>query len=145
MHAIATAMERVRRVRAPRLGIGAVSLGSARSGEGAHYHRAVPPKRKDRRPGAAIQARPVSAPRGRVTPKGTSDTTSGRYTPPIPKEFKVSPRWVPWAMGILLIGGMLVIITNYLNVLPGEEADNRYLLGGLGMITAGFIVATKWR
>lgn len=100
-------------------------------------------KRKDRRPGAAIKARPVSAPRGRVTPKG--GTESGRYTAPIPREVKISPRWVPWAMGILLIGGMLVIIANYLNVLPGEDPSNLYLLGGLGMITAGFIVATKWR
>jgi hypothetical protein len=106
-------------------------------------------KRKDRRehrPGASIEARPVSAPRGRVTPKGTgSNVTSGRYTAPIPREVKISPRWVPIVMGILLIGGMLVIVSNYLDLLPGEGANNAYLLGGLGMITAGFIVATRWR
>ena len=105
----------------------------------------MPDKRKDRRPGAAIKARPVSAPRGRVTPKGTTATPSGRYTAPIPREVKISPRWVPWAMGVLLLGGMLVIILNYLDLLPGEEPNNFYLLGGLGMITAGFVVATKWR
>jgi hypothetical protein len=48
-------------------------------------------------------------------------------------------------MGVLLLGGMLVIITNYLGLLPGNGANNAYLLGGLGMITAGFIVATRWR
>ena len=104
-----------------------------------------PAKRKATRPGAAIQARPVNAPRGRVTPKGTSSTTSGRYTAPIPREFKVGARWVPWVMGALLLTGMLVIITNYMNLLPGDEASNWYLLGGLGLITGGFIVATKWR
>ena len=101
----------------------------------------MPESKKERRP-------------GRVTPKGTTPakgsgkpatTTSGRYTPPIPQEYKVSPRWVPIAMGILLVGGMLMIICNYLNLLPGEDPSNAYLLGGLGLITAGFIVATRWR
>ena len=105
-----------------------------------------PSKRKATRPGSAIQAKPVNAPRGRVTPKGTgSATPSGRYTPPIPREMKVGAPWVPWVMGVLLISGMLVIITNYMNLLPGDEPSNWYLLGGLGLITGGFIVATRWR
>jgi hypothetical protein len=79
---------------------------------------------------------------GRVTPKGT-----GRYTPPTPKEYRVSPRWVPVLMLALLISGMLVIISNYLpgaGILPGDT-DNKYLLVGLGLITGGFITATKYR
>ena len=76
---------------------------------------------------------------GRVTPKG-----SGRYTPPIPKTQKVSPLWVPVLMFTLLIGGMLVIICNYLGLLPGE-AKNGYLFVGLGLITAGFVTATRYR
>ncbi|HVF33247.1 MAG TPA: cell division protein CrgA [Acidimicrobiales bacterium] len=123
----------------------------------------MPEKKKERRPGASIQARPVSAKGGRVTPKGTQPgsagapsskgrpgasgamPSSGRYTPPIPQEYKVSPRWVPITMGILLVGGMLTIILNYLSLVPGGEPSNAYLLGGLGLITAGFIVATRWR
>ena len=119
----------------------------------------MPEKKKERRPGASIQAKPVGAPKaktpastGRVTPKGGHTPpksghmpTTGRYTPPIPQEYKVSPRWVPIVMGILLIAGMLTIIGNYLNLLPGEDPSNAYLLGGLGLITAGFIVATRWR
>ena len=101
----------------------------------------MPESKKERRP-------------GRVTPKGTTPAkaggkpapgTHGRYTPPIPQEYKVSPRWVPITMGILLLSGMFMIILNYLNLLPGEDPSNAYLLGGLGLITAGFIVATKWR
>ncbi len=105
----------------------------------------MPDKKKVRRPGGTIQARPVSARGGRVTPKGGGADQSGRYTAPIPQEYKVSPRWVPIAMGIFLIGGMLMIITNYLNLLPGPDPSNAYLLGGLGLITVGFVVATRWR
>ena len=87
---------------------------------------------------------------GRVTPKGTKPTaaarptTSGRYTPPIPREHKVSPRWVPILMFTLLIAGMLTIVCNYLNLLPGEEPENGYLLIGLALITGGFVTATKY-
>ena len=44
----------------------------------------------------------------------------------------------------LLVAGMLVIVCNYLGVLPGE-ASNVYLFVGLGLITAGFLVATRYR
>jgi len=101
-----------------------------------------PPGKGARKPGPG--SRPTT---GRVTPKGghqVTPTLSGRYTPPIPREVKVSPKWVPVLMFVLLIVGMLVIITNYLEVLPGD-AKNTYLFLGLGMITAGFITATKYR
>lgn len=111
----------------------------------------MPEKKKEQRPRGAVQApRPPKAgaavPKaGRTTPKGGREATSGRYTPPIPPEYKTSPRWVPIAMAILLVGGMLTIITNYLGVLSDDGASNTYLLGGLGLITLGFIVATRWR
>lgn len=113
----------------------------------------MPEKKKERRPGSSIHARPATAKGGRVTPKGgptppaasRAATTSGRYTPPIPPEYKESSRWVPIVMGILLVGGMLTIVCNYLNLLPGPDPSNAYLLGGLGLITLGFIVATRWR
>ena len=89
----------------------------------------------------------------RVTPKkqtgpaapGTPPHT-GRYTPPIPKEYKQSARWVPWVMFGLLISGMLVIVGNYLLDAAdiGIESSNAYLFVGLGLITAGFVTATKY-
>jgi hypothetical protein len=93
---------------------------------------------------------PRQAPRGgRVTPKNTKSGTSssGRYTPPIPKEVKRSPRWVPVLMFSLLAAGLVVIILNYLGVMPTKsgEASNWYLLLGLGLITGGFITATGYR
>jgi hypothetical protein len=85
---------------------------------------------------------------GRVTPKGTrsarvTPAQSSRYTPPVPKEMKVSPKWVPILMFACLGLGMLMILTNYLGALPGG-ASNGYLIGGLALITCGFIIATRY-
>lgn len=74
----------------------------------------------------------------RTTPPATS-----RYTPPIPSEYKVSPRWVPVLMFTFLGAGMLMIFLNYLGVVPGGTS-NWYLLGGLGLILAGIITATQY-
>ena len=40
--------------------------------------------------------------------------------------------------------GMVIIITNYVDVLPGGTS-NWYLLIGLGLITVGFLTATQYR
>jgi hypothetical protein len=86
---------------------------------------------------------------GRVTPKGGQRPTSrpdpsSRYTPPVPKEYKVSPRWVPVLMFTLLGIGLAVIFVNYLGVLPGGT-KNSYLLLGLGSILGGIMTATQYR
>ncbi len=86
---------------------------------------------------------------GRVTPKGgpkpkTAPAPSGRYTPPVPKQYKESPKWVPILMLAFLALGMLTIVGNYLGLLPGG-AKNAYLFVGLGFITCGFITATRYR
>jgi Cell division protein CrgA len=76
---------------------------------------------------------------GRVTPKA-----SARYTPPVPREQKVSPTWYPYLIVGLLLAGLLCIVLNYLGVLPGG-ASNWYLLVGLVLIAAGFLTATGYR
>lgn len=96
--------------------------------------------RNRRAPARAKGGRSSSARRVTRNPAAVS----GRYTPPIPREFKESPKIIPYLMFGLLGLGMLVIIINYMDVLPGG-ANNWYLLGGLVSITAGFIVATKYR
>jgi len=88
-------------------------------------------------------------PGGRVTPKGGSDKgrapqQSGRYTPPVPREVKVSPMWVPILMFGLLGAGLVIIFLNYLGLLPGG-VSNAYLGLGLGAICAGIITATQYR
>jgi hypothetical protein len=44
----------------------------------------------------------------------------------------------------LLIVGALMIVFNYFDVLP-KSPTNWYLLGGIGLIAAGFITATQYR
>ena len=91
----------------------------------------VKPTKKPGRPGSATS--------GRVTPKAT-----GRYTPPVPKSEKVSPKWVPIVMFGSLGLGMLIILANYVSLLPGDEPSNMYLLLGLVFITLGFVTATRY-
>ncbi|HWD25065.1 MAG TPA: cell division protein CrgA [Acidimicrobiales bacterium] len=82
--------------------------------------------------------------RGRSTPKKKDRQTSGRYTPPIPQESRRSPRWYPWLILGLLVGGVFVIMLNYINVLPASPT-NWYLVGGLVSILAGALAATQYR
>ena len=69
---------------------------------------------------------------GRVTPKQNK-----RYTPPVPRSQKVSPLWVPIVMFTALGLGMLIILANYVDLLPGDGPSNYYLLVGLGSSPSG--------
>ncbi|MGH9139263.1 MAG: cell division protein CrgA [Acidimicrobiales bacterium] len=92
---------------------------------------------------------------GRVTPKGgapgkPTPSASLRYTPPVPREMKVSPWWVPTIMFSLLVVGTLIIVLNYLALLPDwgflpDGTSNVWLLVGLLAILVGIIVATQWQ
>jgi hypothetical protein len=73
-----------------------------------------------------------------------SKAKRSRYTPPPQKKAPPSKLWVPVVMSTLLLVGLLVVLTNYLGALPGEQ-ENRYLLLGLGLITGGFVLATTYR
>lgn len=96
---------------------------------------------------------------GRVTPKGgpaaakaaarTAPEASGRYTPPVPKELKVSPWWIPALVFGLLILGTLIIVLNYVELLPTwgflpDGTSNAWLLTGLLCILGGVMTATQW-
>ena len=86
---------------------------------------------------------------GRVTAKGGATSMSrpdpsSRYTPPVPKEYKVSPWWVPALMFGFLAIGLVVIFLNYLGVLPGGT-KNSYLLVVLAAILGGIMTATQYR
>lgn len=94
--------------------------------------------------GAAGAAGADAAGSGRRTPP-----PSARYTPPVPKELKVSPWWVPALMAALLVLGTVVIILNYVALLPTwgflpDDTSNVWLLVGLLLILGGIVVATQW-
>jgi hypothetical protein len=67
-----------------------------------------------------------------------------RYTPPPEKKKASSPLWMGVAITALLLVGLIVVVTNYLGLLPGE-AENRYLIVGLLLISSGFMMATGYR
>ncbi len=76
--------------------------------------------------------------------KGSSGSVqSNRYTPPIDRNTKVSPKW----FGILIIAmfvlGVLVVILNYADVLPGG-VNNLWLVGAIGFIFVGLLLATRY-
>ena len=82
-----------------------------------------------------------------VEEKRPSYQASGRYTAPTvhtAAELHETKPWVPYAMFAFLIVGLVLIIGNYLEILPGSS-DGKYLLGGLLCITGGFATATQLR
>ncbi len=68
----------------------------------------------------------------------------GRITAKRPVSEDHSPRWY----GLLLIGllalGMVIIILNYLAVLPGS-VSSWYLVVGLFVMFSGFYLATRYK
>ncbi|HVB90774.1 MAG TPA: cell division protein CrgA [Acidimicrobiales bacterium] len=71
---------------------------------------------------------------------------TGRYTPPIPKSVRKSPAWFGVLVLALLIGGVAVIVANYLTHLPFVAHGSPWgLVAGLALIFAGFLLATKYR
>ncbi len=72
-----------------------------------------------------------------------SKSKRSRYTPPPPKKAPPSPLWFGVAITTLLATGLLVVVTNYIGLLPGD-AENRYLIIGLVLISGGFMMATGY-
>jgi hypothetical protein len=73
-----------------------------------------------------------------------SKSKRSRYTPPPQKKRPASPLWMGVAITTLLLVGLVVVVTNYLGLLPGD-AENRYLIVGLVLISGGFMMATGYR
>jgi hypothetical protein len=76
-----------------------------------------------------------------------SKSKRSRYRPPPTKKPKPSPRWFGWLIAGLGFAGVMIIVLNYLGLIPGTggAASNVYLFSGLGVIAAAFILATQLR
>ena len=72
-------------------------------------------------------------------------TKGSRYTAPTPKGKKSSPLWVPVSMFTCLALGILVIAGNYMEILPGGEVSNNFLIIGLALLIIGFVLSTFLR
>jgi hypothetical protein len=82
-------------------------------------------------------------------PKSKGRKKAKRRPPPPTKQAVVkakgpSPTWYVALMFGLMAVGALVIILNYMNVLPGGTNSN-YLIGGLVGIAAGFGMTLNYR
>ena len=98
-----------------------------------HGREAIGPSRRRRRKSTTPRA-------AGSTPKHDQAATRRRC----PRPQKVSPLWVPVLMFTAPRPGRCsIILANYVDLLPGDEPNNWYLLVGLGLITAGFITATQ--
>jgi hypothetical protein len=65
-----------------------------------------------------------------------------RQPPPKAKPKKSLP-WVGVLFFVFLAAGVIVIITNYFGLFP-DGTSNPRLFYGLGLISASFVVATRW-
>ena len=80
--------------------------------------------------------------------KGRKKANRRPAPPPKPDPVKAkgpSPRWYVVLMAALMAGGLLLIILNYMGLVPGGDTDNVYLLSGLGAIGAGFAMTLNYR
>lgn len=90
-------------------------------------------------------AKPTSKPSNRKTVgRYVAPEVRGKVTARRPVGEDHSPRWYGWLIVALLAVGMIIIILNYLAVLPGS-VSSWYLISGLVVMFAGFYLATRYK
>jgi len=81
---------------------------------------------------------------GRTTGRYVNPVASGRVTPVATNETKESPRWYgAFVLGTLLLG-VLTMVLNYAELLPGA-ASAWYLLVGIVLLFVGFGALVNYR
>jgi hypothetical protein len=90
-----------------------------------------------------ISSKKKPAPSGRATAPKDKREVNKRYTAPIPKSVRQSPRWFGPVLLVLLVLGLLLIVGNYVGILPASP-NNWYLVGGLVGIVVGAMMATQY-
>ncbi|WKZ81924.1 MAG: cell division protein CrgA [Acidimicrobiia bacterium] len=75
--------------------------------------------------------------------KGRRRPSRAITPPPVRKESKVSPTWYVVLMFSLMAVGVLVIILNYVDVMPGGQRS-MFLYTGLASIAVGFMMTLNY-
>jgi hypothetical protein len=83
-------------------------------------------------------------PTKKTTGRYVNPETRGRVTRRRPVNADRSPHWYGWLLIDLLLFGMIVIVLNYLQVLP-NSASPWYLALGLVTMFSGFYLATRYK
>jgi len=118
--------------------------GTGRAPPGAEGVANLPAMATRTRNGPGKASRKGRSSGGRATARQPGErATNDRYTPPIPKNAKVSPPWMGWLIIGLFVLGVLIIILNYADALPGG-VDNWWLVAAIGSVFAGLMVATRY-
>ncbi|MGC2485200.1 MAG: cell division protein CrgA [Acidimicrobiales bacterium] len=91
---------------------------------------------------AKTPAKPV--PPKKTVGRYVDPVTRGRITVRRPTSAKKSPKWYGWTIIGLMVLGILIIILNYLDALPGATSA-WYLAGGLASIFIAFYLATGYK
>jgi hypothetical protein len=83
---------------------------------------------------------------GRTTTRAVHkpQEANARYTPPVPRSYKQSPRWMGPLILLAFGLGALVIILSYVEVLP-DHGSGWYLVGGIASLVGGLVLATQYR
>jgi hypothetical protein len=63
---------------------------------------------------------------------------------PPQKKRRASPAWYAYFVIGLMVVGVALIVSNYMDILPGGTRQ-LWLWTGLGFIAGGFAAATQWR
>ncbi len=80
-------------------------------------------------------------------PKSNGRRKPGRnraVAAPPSKAHEPSPRWYAVLMFSLMAAGVVVIMINYMGILPGGHQHN-FLFIGIGSIAAGFLMTLRYR
>jgi hypothetical protein len=92
------------------------------------------------RPGKAQKKGRSAGGRTTASPQSVQST---RYTPPVAKRVKTSPRWLGVSILVLFLLGVLVVILDYAGLLPGG-VNNIWLVAAIALIFVGLILATRY-
>jgi cell division protein CrgA len=82
--------------------------------------------------------------RSRQKPKPRQAAKRYQLEPDRKRPPKESPRWYGYVVLGVMALGVVAIVGNYMDLLPGSPT-NAYLWGGLGLIALGFLGTTRWR